>query len=108
MEGTLSILESALKNKYVPHYHKTILGLIPFYTTKRTQIKRFVLLSSAAAITGDSDVGVIDETRWNAEAIADVNEHGRAATQANKYRASKTLSEKGKISSDASPLKKQS
>jgi len=52
------------------------------------------LLSSAAAITGDGDVGVIDETRWNAEAITDVNEHGRSAAQPNKYRASKTLAEK--------------
>lgn len=61
----------------------------------RTQIKRVILLSSLAAITNASDVGMIDETRWNTKAVADIDENGRSATQSNKYRASKVLAEKG-------------
>ena len=59
-------------------------------------IKRIVVLSSTVAISTTKNSGkVYTEEDWNDVAVDAVKEHGRAATGAEKYSASKTLAEKG-------------
>ncbi|KAH8110863.1 NAD-binding protein [Phellopilus nigrolimitatus] len=75
VKGTVGILESALKHA-------------------GPQLRRIAVLSSCASIINDSDRGELDERRWNEESIAEVRAQGRAAGQAAKYCASKSLAEK--------------
>ncbi|KAI5117773.1 hypothetical protein M0805_003592 [Coniferiporia weirii] len=75
VKGTAGILESA--RKYAG-----------------PQLKRIAVTSSCAAVSNPTDTGVLDERNWNEANIVEVREKGRAASQAGKYRASKTLAER--------------
>ena len=74
VEGTLSVLKAAAAHG--------------------RGVKRVIVLSSTAAVVRDKPNGVLDESSWNEDAIAEVNEKGREATPGGKYRASKTLAER--------------
>ncbi|KAJ7636242.1 D-lactaldehyde dehydrogenase [Roridomyces roridus] len=73
IQGTVGILESA--RKYAP------------------SVKRIVITSSCAAVMHAS-TEPLDEFDWNDESIQAVAEHGSKATNADKYRNSKTLAER--------------
>ncbi|KAJ4474488.1 D-lactaldehyde dehydrogenase [Lentinula aciculospora] len=74
VNGTLSVLKSALNN---------------------SAIRRIVITSSTAAIISMlPDRKVFSEVDWNDQAIEEVKTQGKNASQASKYRASKTLAEK--------------
>lgn len=58
-------------------------------------VKRVVLTSSCTAIaTSTGEAGVRDETDWNEWSVEEVRTKGRDAHPLDKYRASKTLSER--------------
>ncbi|KAH9949956.1 NAD(P)-binding protein [Amylocystis lapponica] len=75
VHGTTSILESTLKHG--------------------SSVKRFVLLSSTAAV---EEMGAVprtyDENSWDDQAVKDVEVNGKNAHPVNKYCASKTLAER--------------
>jgi len=75
VKGTVGILESAFKHG-------------------GENLKRVVILSSAASVSGPEDTGEIDENNWNESAIREVHDKKRDASQASKYQASKSLAEK--------------
>jgi len=74
VNGTVGILESAIKNG--------------------TNVKRVIVLSSCASVSNISDRGELNEDNWNTSNPKEVEEKGREASQAAKYRASKTLAER--------------
>ncbi|KAJ7844935.1 NAD(P)-binding protein [Mycena olivaceomarginata] len=75
IKGTISILESARR-----------FG---------TAVKRVVVTSSTAAVQYDSpNPRVFSELDWDDPAVEEVEKKGRAASNVNKYRASKTLAER--------------
>ncbi|RDX45050.1 NAD(P)-binding protein [Lentinus brumalis] len=79
VEGTLSILNSALKH--------------------RATVRRVVILSSAAAIFSpprpeDAGTRVLDERDWNEVSPKEVQEKGGKASGSDIYRTSKTLAER--------------
>ncbi len=79
VEGTLSILNSALKH--------------------RAAVRRVVILSSAAAIFSpprpeDAGTRVLDERDWNEFSPKEVQEKGGKASGSDIYRTSKTLAER--------------
>ncbi|KAJ3969521.1 D-lactaldehyde dehydrogenase [Lentinula raphanica] len=75
VNGTRSILKSALS---------------------QSSIKRIVVTSSTAALISVlPEPKVFNELDWNEQAIEEVKQQGKKATQAAKYRASKTMAEKG-------------
>jgi len=77
VHGTIGILESALK------YGKN-------------SVKRIVTTSSTAAIVKSvSEPTILSEEDWNDISVKEVEEKGRDAPGQAKYRASKTLAEKG-------------
>ncbi|KAF8877684.1 D-lactaldehyde dehydrogenase [Infundibulicybe gibba] len=79
VKGTLGILKSAIKNG-------------------SPSLKRVVLTSSCAAVRNDSmsaSAEPFTEENWNDASVKVVEEKGRDAPSWSKYRASKTLSEKG-------------
>lgn len=59
------------------------------------QLKRFVFMSSSGAVINAPYVGFFDERSWNEGSIMEVAEKKRNASPMAKYRASKTLAEKG-------------
>ena len=65
-------------------------------------MKRIVITSSVAAIISDLNAKkypvTLDETRWGDESVKIVMEQGAKAPEGFKYRASKTLAEKGTAS----------
>ena len=65
------------------------------------QLKRIVVTSSCAAISNPEDTGILDESSWNESNIREIKEKGRNAGQPAKYRASKSLAEKGEVMSYA-------
>ncbi|KAJ7813659.1 D-lactaldehyde dehydrogenase [Mycena olivaceomarginata] len=74
IKGTLGILESA---------------------RKCNSVKRVVVTSSTAAVLHDSPTPkVFSEADWDDQAVEEVEKKGRAASNAHKYRASKTLAER--------------
>ncbi|KAJ3870808.1 hypothetical protein F5051DRAFT_447097 [Lentinula edodes] len=74
INGTRSILKSALN---------------------KSSIRRIIVTSSTAAIISSlSEPKVFSELDWNEQAIEEVKKQGKNASQAAKYRASKTLAEK--------------
>ncbi|KAF8178849.1 NAD(P)-binding protein [Mycena galopus ATCC 62051] len=76
MEGTLSILQSALKHG--------------------TSVKRVVVTSSCAAVVDiEPEPKTFTELDWCQQAPKEIAEKGRAASPISKYRASKTLAERG-------------
>ncbi|KAJ7232314.1 NAD-P-binding protein [Mycena haematopus] len=75
IKGTVSILESARKYG--------------------TSVKRVVVTSSCAAVLNVSPTPqVLSELNWNDQAVQEVEEKGRAASNPAKYRTSKTLAER--------------
>ncbi|KAH6903379.1 D-lactaldehyde dehydrogenase [Coprinopsis sp. MPI-PUGE-AT-0042] len=75
VQGTVGVLKSALKNA--------------------TTVKRIVITSSCAAIMNDTlEPSRFSEKDWNESSIKEVEQKGREADPASKYRASKTLAEK--------------
>jgi len=63
-------------------------------------VKRIVITSSGAAILRDSPTpSTFSELDWNEQCLEIVKEKGRDAPNMMKYRASKTLAEKGMVSS---------
>ncbi|RXW23016.1 hypothetical protein EST38_g2831 [Candolleomyces aberdarensis] len=76
VDGTLGILKSALKNNLA--------------------IKRIVITSSCAAVsTVAPEARTFSEADWNEITINEIREQGQQASRTTKYRASKTLAEKG-------------
>ncbi|KIK63983.1 hypothetical protein GYMLUDRAFT_40198 [Collybiopsis luxurians FD-317 M1] len=74
VNGTLSVLKSALRV---------------------SSVKRVIVTSSTAAILSIlPERKVFTETDWNEQAIEEVKQQGKNASQFAKYRASKTLAEK--------------
>jgi nucleoside-diphosphate-sugar epimerase len=64
-----------------------------------SSVKRIVVTSSTAAIEGDfhdQDARILSENDWNEQSIQEIKERGHDASSSAKYRASKTLAEKGK------------
>lgn len=75
VDGTLSILKSALSS---------------------TSVRRIVVTSSTAAIVSVlPDPKRVSELDWNDQSIEEVEKLGKQASQLAKYRASKTMAEKG-------------
>jgi nucleoside-diphosphate-sugar epimerase len=72
-------------------------ALIDFITMhRRTSVKRIVVTSSCAAVLGNHPgPKVYSELDWNTQSLEDVEQNGRNALPGSKYRASKTLAEKG-------------
>jgi len=62
---------------------------------KSSGIKRVIVLSSCASIAEAGKDKVFDEQDWNEQSITEVNTLGVNASGYGKYRASKTLAEKG-------------
>lgn len=61
-------------------------------------VKRVVVTSSGAAILRDSPTpSTFSELDWNEQSLEIVKEKGREAPNMMKYRASKTLAEKGMV-----------
>ena len=58
-------------------------------------MKRIVVTSSCASVSNPTDTGILDEKNWNEDNIVEVKEKGKNASQPAKYRASKSLAEKG-------------
>jgi nucleoside-diphosphate-sugar epimerase len=62
-------------------------------------VKRIVITSSVAAIVNNlpakGSTVTFDETQWGDESVRIVMEQGAKAPEISKYRASKTLAEKG-------------
>ena len=60
------------------------------------RVKRVVVTSSVAAVSGiPSNPPGYTEADWNDDAVNDVRQKGRNASNLQKYRASKTLAERG-------------
>ncbi|KAG6864719.1 hypothetical protein C0991_007672 [Blastosporella zonata] len=74
VNGTISILKSALKNGH--------------------GVKRVVLTSSIASVLTVGSDKIFDENDWNELVLREIKEQGDAALGFSKYRASKTLAEK--------------
>ena len=61
-----------------------------------TSVKRIVVTSSCASVASTtSEPKIFSEEDWNEGAIETIKEQGKNALPATKYRASKTLAEKG-------------
>ena len=58
-------------------------------------LKRVAVTSSCASILNPDSTGVLDESSWNEGSVALTREKGREAPQVEKYRASKSLAERG-------------
>lgn len=59
-------------------------------------VKRVVVTSSTAAVLNVStEPQLLSELDWNNQAVEEVAEKGRGASAAAKYRASKTMAERG-------------
>lgn len=67
-----------------------------FAHLSRTNIKRVVVTSSCAAVlTISKEPRTFTEVDWNEQATKEIEEKGRDALNISKYRASKTLGERG-------------
>lgn len=77
-------------------YVGTITDVVP---CRRSSIRRIVITSSCGAVVHvSSEPKVFSELDWNEQSIQVVEESGKAASPVMKYRASKTLAEKGILS----------
>ena len=71
------------------------LGLLASACRYGTKVKRVVVTSSCTAIASPtSEPKIVNEDDWNEDAVREVREKGREASQIEKYRASKTLAER--------------
>lgn len=94
MKGTVGILESALKYAYAM-YIAHISALLLILSFSGPQLKRVVVLSSCAAVSSFLDIGLLNESNWQEDHVAEIHEKGKNASPPAKYRASKTLAERG-------------
>ena len=98
IRGTLGVLRSALRFGLVK-YPRLILLSWFHLTPASAKIKRIVITSSCAAIsqkvTEPESTITFDETSWGDDFVRAVEEQGRDAPMIFKYRASKTLAERG-------------
>jgi len=64
-----------------------------------SNVQRIVITSSCASVVtpGLSEPRVYTEEDWNTISVQEVKEKGHEASQHDKYRASKTLAEKGEL-----------
>ena len=70
-------------------------GLLTSARQYGTRVKRVVVTSSCTAIASPtSEARSVKEDDWNEDAVREVREKGRDASQIEKYRASKTLAER--------------
>ena len=93
-------------SQYFEISHQRSVSLIPLRTIRPAltplssfsgNIKRLVLLSSTTAI-GTSRVNeAYDEEEWNDSAVEEVKTKGKEANGLAKYKASKTLAERGEM-----------
>lgn len=96
MQGTVGILQSALKNGFVSRYLHSPVSAYGVGLLYRSSIKRIVVTGSTASILQVlKEPKVFSEEDWNEQAIKEVEDEGRNASNMNKYRASKTLAERG-------------
>ena len=96
-------------NRGRPREHCQVRVSIFAYNARRTcsqwltisspTVKRVVVLSSNAAVTRNDETGRITEENWNTRDPGLVDELGAKMPQGLKYRASKTIAERGKNSS---------
>jgi hypothetical protein len=94
LKGTISILQSAVKNGCVFKYSFDINTLSNW--CNRYSVKRVVVTSSCAAVLHVSpEPKIFSEVDWNDQSVKQVEEQGRKALGVAKYRASKTLAERG-------------
>jgi nucleoside-diphosphate-sugar epimerase len=99
VKGTVGILQSALKNGYI-RSSTSLSSSHPSHFSYSKSVKRIVITSSVAAVLHvDPEPQYFSELDWNEQAVQEVAEKGRDASAASKYRASKTLAEKGIIMS---------
>src|SRR5262245_18160810 len=69
-----------------------------FYNRGSQNVKRIVITSSTAAVFGSpSNPPTYTEADWNKNAVAEVREKGKDASNGAKYSASKTLDEQGEV-----------
>jgi len=96
IQGTLGVLRSALKFGLVKYPWLILLSWF-HRTPSSARIKRIVITSSCAAILQKVTEPTItfDETSWGDDFVRAVEEQGRDAPMIFKYRASKTLAERG-------------
>lgn len=87
---------------YIGEHPKIWVCLLRSYTVlpdnhiiERSGIKRVIVLSSCASVAQAGKDKLFDEQDWNEQSIMDVNTLGVDAPGGIKYRASKTLAEKG-------------
>jgi nucleoside-diphosphate-sugar epimerase len=97
IRGTLGVLRSALKFGLVQYSWLMIIFSWIHRTPSSAKIKRIVITSSCAAILQKVTEPTItfDETSWGDDFVRAVEEQGRDAPMIFKYRASKTLAERG-------------
>ena len=111
VKGTTGILESATKFGCVCLILYALVTpslFIPtnFYPPNSgPQLKRIAITSSCAAVSNPDSTGLLDERSFNEGNIIEIREKGRDATQVGKYRASKSLAEKGNIPLPLPPFK---
>ena len=96
VNGTKSILETAVKHGYVSVTNSNEL-IVQFSCSKSASIKRIVVTSSTTAVglTLRAERQYTEE-EWNEPALKEVRELGKEASGRAKYSASKTLAEKGR------------
>ena len=70
----------------------------------RPSVKRVVVLSSNAAVTRMDETGRITEENWNTKNPEDVKVMGTKTPQGWKYRASKTIAERGEYHRLTKPI----
>jgi hypothetical protein len=96
VKGTVGILQSALKHGYVTNFVLSNNSFLCRYMYHRSSVKRIVVTSSCTSILENrSEPTEFSEVDWDIQSVQDVQENGRNASQGSKYRASKTLAEKG-------------
>lgn len=100
VNGTVGILQSAMKYGCVTEFISSIESYVYRRSIhRRPSVKRIVVTSSCAAVQEiDPKPRVFSELDWNNQSVRAVEENGRDALPGVKYRASKTLAEKGKQS----------
>lgn len=93
VQGTLSILQSALTHGWVP---PPLNRERPLTGRHSKSVQRIIVTSSSAAVLQiQAEPKTFSELDWNEQAPKEAAEMGRAAPAMTKYRASKALSERG-------------
>lgn len=77
-------------------FHISVIVIFAIYRPcfSGPQLNRVTVLSSCASVSNPTDEGILNESNWNEDNIVEIKEKGKDASQAAKYRASKSLAEK--------------